>query len=228
MRFSKTLNILLILKQLHMKTTVTHFLILMLVMFYLVSCKNEQKDTIETVFFTQDSLYKITFDKPLELDTFYSWDKGGCYGCDDSRKYCFSKSKFPVEMQSGLFFNNFADSTYRLIIEHIDHFKCKSTYNFELSPRIRKNRLTDLKNRYAEADTLFIENIKLNNTETRIEAYKIKTSKSALVCNYTVSAWSVIDSNFIQITADCRSKNCDGFISRFEKTIKSIKIERYK
>ncbi len=211
-----------------MKATVTYFLILMLVMFYLVSCKNEQKNTIETVFFTQDSLYKITFAKPLELDTFYSWDKGGCYGCDDKNKNCFSKSKFPIEKISGMVSNDYADSTYRLIIEHIDHFKCKSTYNFELSPRIRKNHLTDLKNRYAEADTLFIENIKLNNTETRIEAYKTKDHESDSNWRYFVHAISEIDSNLIVFTADCKSKNCDGFINRFEKTIKSIKIERFK
>lgn len=211
-----------------MKATVTYFLIIMLVMFYLDSCKNEQKNTIETVFFTQDSLYKITFDKPLELDTFYSWYKGGCYGCDDENKYCFSKSKFPIEKISGMVFNDYADSTYRLIIEHIDHFKCKSTYNFELSPRIRKNHLTDLKNRYAEADTLFIENIKLNNTETRIDAYKIKETESDSNWRYYVHAISEIDSNIIDFTADCKSKNCDGFIERFEKTMKSIKIERYK
>lgn len=211
-----------------MKAIVSHFLISILVITCLFGCKNEQEDTIETVFFTQDSLYKITFDKPLELDTFYAWRKEGCYGCDNIRKYCFSKPKFPLEMQSGLLFNNFVDSTYRLTIQHIDHFKCKSNYDFKLSPRIRKNRLTDLKNRYAEADTLFIENIKLNNTETRIEAYKIKKSKSMPDWSYNIKAWSVIDSNFIQITADCRFQNCDGFIDRFEKTIKSIKIERYK
>jgi hypothetical protein len=211
-----------------MKATVTNYFISIFVIFCLHSCKNEQKDTIQTVFFTQDSLYKITFDKPLELDTFYSWDKGGCYGCDDLKKYCFSKSKFPVEKISGMVFNDYADSTYRLIIHHIDHFKCKSTYNFELSPRIRKNHLTDLKNRYAEADTLFIENIKLNNIETRMEAYKTKDHKSDSDWRYSVHAISEIDSNLISFTADCRSKNCDGFIDRFEKTIKSIKIERYK
>ncbi|MFA9214566.1 MAG: hypothetical protein ACEQSR_12075 [Candidatus Methylacidiphilales bacterium] len=196
--------------------------------YLLIGCKNEQKDTIETVFFTQDSLYKITFDKPLELDTFYAWRKEGCYGCDDSRKYCFSKSKFPVEMQSGLLFNNFADSIYRLITEHIDHFKCKSTYNFELSLRIRKNLLTNLKAASFDADTLFIDNVRSNLNVTNIYGYKTKTYESDSNWRYAVHAITEIDSNLISFAADCRSKNCDGFIDRFEKTIKSIKIERYK
>jgi hypothetical protein len=204
------------------------FLISILAITYLFGCKNEQKDTVETVFFTQDSLYKITFDKPLELDTFYAWDKGGCYDCDDLKKYCFSKSKFPIEKISGMVFNDYADSTYRLIIEHIDHFKCKSTYNFELSPRIRKNLLINLKRLNFDADTLFIENIKSDNNETRIEAYKTKDHESDSNWRYFVHAISEIDSNLIVFTADCKSKNCDGFINRFEKTMKSIKIDRFK
>ena len=165
-----------------MKSKTILFLISILVITFLFSCKNEKKDTVETVFFTQDSVYKITFDKPLELDTFYSWDKGGCYDCDDENKNCFSKSKFPIEKISGMVFNDYADSTYRLIIEHIDHFKCKSTYNFELSPRIRKNLLVNLKRLNFDADTLFIENIKSNNNETRIEAYNLSSiNRSKLI-----------------------------------------------
>jgi hypothetical protein len=76
-----------------MKAIVKYFLILMFVMFYLVSCKNEQKNTIETVFFTQDSLYKITFDKPLELDTFYAWEDMDDNAGSDGFKYRFSKKK---------------------------------------------------------------------------------------------------------------------------------------
>lgn len=55
-----------------MKNTTTLFLISMIPISFLFSCKNEKNYTVETVFFTQDSIYKITFDKPLELDTFYS------------------------------------------------------------------------------------------------------------------------------------------------------------
>lgn len=211
-----------------MKNIETLFLISMLVISFLFSCKNEKKDTVQTVFFTQDSLYKITFDKPLELDTFYSWRKAGCYGCDDYQRNCFSKKTFPLEMQSGMLFNDYADSTYRLIIEHIDHFKCKSYYDFELSPRIRKNLLDNLKRFNFDVDTLFIENIKSNNFNNRIKAYKTKENESDSNWRYFVQALTVIDSNVIAFTADCKSKNCDGFIKRFEKTMKSIKIEKYK
>jgi hypothetical protein len=204
------------------------FLIFFCIVLQQYGCKNKVENSIKTSIYLQDSIYKITFDKPLELDTFYSWRDEGCHGCDDYNKICFSKSVFPIEMKSGMLFKNFADSSYRFIIEHNYHFKCKSSYSFELSKRIRKNRLIYLKQTFAEADTLFMKNIKLNNYDIRVEAYKARKIKSFSEWNYFITANSVIDSNFISFTADCQSKNCDGFIERFEKVINSLEIERVK
>lgn len=212
-----------------MKSKTILFLMSILAITFLFSCKNEKKDTVETVFFTQDSLYKITFEKPLELDTFYSWRKEGCYGCDDYQRICFSKSTFPVEMQSGMLFDNYADSTYRIIIQHIDHYyKCESSKDLKLSPIIRKEFISQLKATNESADTLFLKEINISNFHTRVNAFKTKRTKSDVEWRYFIDATSIIDSNLFSFTADCRSKNCDGFINRFEKTIKSIKIERYK
>lgn len=214
-----------------MKAIVSYFLILMFVIFYLGSCKNEQKDTIETVFFTQDSIYKITFDKPLELDTFYAWEDIDDNAGSDEFKYRFSKKSFPAQRETGFIWHSFADSTYRFTISHNNNFNHKSTRDYNNDSVIiqLKNRIVDKTKTYRELiDSLNVKKISVNNQIYAIYNCKIKESYKNGYWTYYCVAYTVVDSNFIAFTADCRSQNCDGFIERFEKTIKSIKIERYK
>lgn len=214
-----------------MKAIGSYFLISMFVIFYLGSCKNEQKDTVETVFFTQDSLYKITFDKPLELDTFYAWEDIDDNAGSDEFKYRFSKKNFPAQRETGFIWHSFADSTYRFTISHNNNFNHKSTLDYNNDSVIiqLKNRIVDKTKTYRELiDSLSVKKISINNQFYAIYNCKINENYKNGYWTYYCVAYTVVDSNFIAFTADCRSKNCDGFIDRFEKTIKSIKIERYK
>ena len=231
MYFFKTLNILLISKQPQMKATLTHFFISMLVIFNLVSCKNEQNDTIETVFFTQDSLYKITFDKPIELDTFYAWKDIDDNAGSDEFKYRFSKKNFPAQRETGFIWDSFADSTYRFTVSHNNNFNHKSFRDYN-----NDSNIVQLRNRIvykAFEDRIMIDSLNVKKITVNKQTYaiynckKLENYKNGYWTYYCV-AFTVVDINFIAFTADCRSLNCDGFIDRFEKTIKSIKIERYK
>jgi hypothetical protein len=231
MHFSEILNILLILKQSQMKAIVSYFLISMFVMCYLVSCKNEQKDTIETVFFTQDSLYKITFDKPLEFDTFYAWEDIDDNSASHEYKYRFSKKSYPSQQETGFLWTSFADSTYRFTIMHNRNFYWKTLRDFNNDSSIvqLKNRL-EYRTLIGEItiDSLEVKKIVINNQAYAISKYKQNENYKNGYWTYYLFAYTVVDSNFISFTADCRSQNCNGFIDRFEKTIKSIKIERFK
>src|SRR6478609_521126 len=98
-----------------------HWLIsISLILFF--ACTNHSKEVVEYTFYTQDSLYKITFDKPLELDTFYSWMDEDDNACSDEHKYRFSKKNFPIEMETGFFQLTYADSTYRLTLKHVEKY----------------------------------------------------------------------------------------------------------
>ncbi len=214
-----------------MKNTTTLFLISMIPISFLFSCKNEKNYTVETVFFTQDSIYKITFDKPLELDTFYCWKDEDDNSGSDEFKYRFSKKNFPAQRETGFIWDSFADSTYRFTISHNNNFNHKSTLDYNNDSVIiqLKNRIVDKTKTCRELiDSLNVKKISINNQIYAIYNCKIKENYKNGYWTYYCVAYTVIDTNFIAFTADCRSKNCDGFIERFEKTIKSIKIERYK
>src|SRR6187431_1170965 len=101
-------------------------LFLAFILLSLLSCNETRNNTAETTFFTQDSLYKITFTKPIELDTFYSWMDYDDNACSDEHKYRFSKKDFPAQRETGFFWTSFADSTYRLTFKHVEKFACKS------------------------------------------------------------------------------------------------------
>lgn len=207
------------------------FLISILAITCLFGCENEKKDTVETVFFTQDSLYKITFDKPLELDTFYSWEDMDDNSASHEYKYRFSEKSYPSQQETGFLWTSFADSTYRFTIMHNRNFYWKTLRDFNNDSSILqlKNRL-EYRTLIGEItiDSLEVKKIVINNQAYAISKYKQNENYKNGYWTYYLVAYTVVDSNFISFTADCRSKNCDGFFDRFEKTIKSIKIERFK
>jgi len=213
-----------------MKNKTLLFLISILVITFLFSCKNEKKDTIETVFFTQDSLYKITLDKPLKLDTFYCWKDEDDNSGSDEFKYRFSKKNFPAQRESGFIWDSFADSTYRFTVSHNNDFYHKSFLDFNNDSNIVQLRNRIVYKSFEDRimiDSLNVKKIIVNNqTYATYNCKKFENYKNGYWTYYFV-AYTVVDRNFIAFTADCRSKNCDGFINRFEKTMKSIKIERY-
>jgi len=57
------------------------------------ACTNELENSNKIYFYTQDSLYKISFDKPIELDTFYSWLDYDDNACSDEHKYRIFRHK---------------------------------------------------------------------------------------------------------------------------------------
>ena len=197
----------------------------------LIGCKEQLDKSTETILFTQDSLYKITFEKPLELDTFYSWKDEDDNVCSDEHKYRFYKKHFPVQKETGFFWTSFADSTYRLTIKHVEKYDCKLGMDHEnwstrseYMQRILKRAKSDLE----QIDTLFSDSTEINGNNYILCAYKLNEHyKNEYKTNY-IKAITNIDSNLIVFTADCRARDCNDFIDRMNKSIRTIRIKRTK
>jgi len=192
------------------------------------ACTNELENSNKIYFYTQDSLYKISFDKPIELDTFYSWlDDDNA--CSDEHKYRFSKKNFPPQKETGFFWTSYADSTYRITVKHVEKFNCKLNMDYEkiVTPEEYKQRLL----KKAEYDhkpikITYIKEIKIDNKQFLLSAYRVDEKyKNGYWTDY-IKASTIVDSNMIVFTADCRANNCKEFIGRMEKTLKTIKIEK--
>lgn len=203
------------------------------------SCKNRENIYTTTTFYTQDSLYKITFDKPLALDTFYSWKDEDDNGCSDEHKYRFSKKHFPHQREIGFFNRSFVDSTYRITLKHNEGYRCrpakenekyietKNYLNFVYS----KFKATDPK---SNIDTLFQKHKIIKGRNFTLYAYRLKEDYQ-ITNNYAngyfteyLIAITIIDGNYLEFTADCRTKNNGDFIQRMEKSFETINIESIK
>ncbi|HEX8546195.1 MAG TPA: hypothetical protein VF691_04490, partial [Cytophagaceae bacterium] len=202
-----------------------------------LGCKSAVENSVETSFFTQDSLYKITFDRPIELDTFYTWKDIDDNACSDERKYRFSKKAFPHQKETGFFWNSFVDSTYRITLKHVEGFQCKSQMDHEriLEPRTYlSNIYLKFKNDNPKTniDTLYSKSFKINELSTVVVAYRIKEDyyithdfSNGYWTNY-LKLLTEVDNNLFVLTADCRTKDCAGFIERMEKSFRTIRIEK--
>lgn len=214
-----------------------NFLILVFITSIFQSCDNQLENSVSTTFYTQDSLYEITFDKPLELDTFYTWKDEDDNACSDERKYRFSKIGFPVQRETGFVWTSFADSTYRITLKHVEGFNCQSHFDYgkkidakEYLIQIVKKSKVD--NPRVNIDTFFSKNTNINGQEFMLFSYKIKEDYH-LTSDYTngyltnyLKAITVKDGNSLVFTADCRTKNCNGFIKRMEESFNSIVIKK--
>ena len=201
-----------------------------IVLSVLISCTSPVEHSVKTVFYTQDSLYKITFDKPLELDTFYSWKDSDDNVCSDEHKYRFSKKSFPVQKETGFFWTSHADSTYRITLKHVESYACKSDLSADslvVSPdAYKRNLLIRAKNDNIPTQVLFSKKTDIHNHIYVLCAYRSTEPYKNGYDTYYLKAYIPVDSNVMVITADCRTYNCDGFINRMEKSFQTIEIER--
>jgi predicted DNA-binding protein with PD1-like motif len=213
--------------------------LLIVTIIFLISCRGNIDKTITTTFYSQDSTYKITFEKPIELDTLNDWIDTDDNACSFEHKYRFSKKTFPHQLESGFFWTSYVDSTYRITLKHIEGFRCKS----DIDNDIMNDTINYLKHLYNDAkilypkiniDTLNLKKIRVNNRNFILYSYRIKEDFH-VTKNFTNGYWTnylvaltEIDGNLLDFTADCRSNNCDGFIQKMEKSLETIMIENTK
>lgn len=195
----------------------------------LMSCENQLDHAVQTTFFTQDSLYEITFTKPIKLDTFYSWMDYDDNACSDEHKYRFSKKNFPAQKETGFFWTSFADSTYRLTFRHIEKYDCTTetgNVNWITSKEYLLGLVKGAHMQKERLDTIFSEDATINGRDFVVAAYtRDENYKNGYVTHY-IDAFTTIDGNLIRITADCRTSDSKGFIDRMNNVIRTIQIKK--
>lgn len=200
---------------------------------FILGC-NDNSNTIketETVFYTQDSLYKVSFIKPEELDTIYSWFSSNCTSSISEHRYRYSKKKFPITKESGWFQSPIADSTYRLTLSHIEGYISKTEIDFvgvNKPEWFLVNQMARSKEAGWNIDTFFSKRTMINNRDFMVFAYKINKDYPNKYWTHCLTAMTVVDSNILKFECECRAKDCEKFIGRMEKAINTIKVEKYK
>lgn len=195
---------------------------------FFVGCTNEFAKYKETTFYTQDSLYKITMNLPIELDTFYTWVRKDDNECSDEKMYRFTSRKFPFQKETQLFESLFCDSAYRLTIKHINKYSCKLGMDYEkwVTPIEYHKRL---ETRYNESNDSFkIASVNKREIEGHLfllSSYKVKDKYNKEFWSLHEKAVVLVDSNMFVFETECKKLNCEGFIEKMEVIINSIKIE---
>ena len=178
--------------------------IYLLFLFFLIltSCKKQLENSVKTTLYTEDSIYKITFFKPVELDTSYNWYSAGDNPGNDLDMYRYSKRNFPVSKEGG-FFNRFnPDSVYRLTISHIFKFKCKTDRISENPSEYLIAKSEVAKSDGVPIDTLLAKRTRINGNVYNIAAYKGEIYRNGYLTHH-IRAATVIDGNEIDFNAEC-------------------------
>jgi hypothetical protein len=196
------------------------------------SCNKVPEGYIAKSLYTQDSLYKINFYLPIEMDTSYSWTDFDDNQCANERKYRFSKSSFPHYKETGFYSNSitYLDSVYNFTIIHNDEFRCKEEVGYG-SILDSKKYAENLK-RHSKLDNYPIKILEvkeevIHDRDFLLASYQINEKGSKYWTHYLT--WiTLIDTNRIVFDYRCRSSNPNEFIERMKKSVQSVEIEKIK
>ncbi len=194
---------------------------------FLTSCKKQVDNCIKTTFYSQDSLYKITFDKPIELDTLYRWLDADCTPCGEDYKYRYSKKNYPLLKESGWIKGPEPDSIYQITFRHVNKFQCKTEniLNSQELVNVMKNKW---KYERATIDTIFIKDKEINGFNYNIIGYILNENYDNKYLTHVFKIWTIMDGYRLDFTAECKSNKCKDFIERMEKSFQTIEIEKLK
>jgi hypothetical protein len=184
-------------------------LILSIIIFiFCFGCKHRNDDSKVAIFYTQDSIYKISIDLPFELDTLYTWLEISDNNCGHMRKYRFQNKRYPRIQDSSYYYRLNSDSLFRLTFSHNDRFYCKYDFRDDrfINP-IEFARRLNYRN-YSGRDTLVIDTVfktQINDRNFIIAQYKLneKKNKDRDWLHY-VKGISVVDSNLFVFEFECR------------------------
>lgn len=207
--------------------TFVRILLIICLVVAISSCeKNKNTNLKSETFFTEDSLFRIELDVPLELDSFYTWIDYNDTSCGHRRKYRFSDSRYPIFKESGFFYLSYPDSTYRLTFSHIDKYDCQDTvWEIDL------NRLIAGWECRSKIDSIEFNVISSERTEINGLTFSILTFITDAVPKgkyQSTLLWGFTKINGIdlKVECECASKDCDSFIGKMNETLKSIRITK--
>ena len=204
------------------------------------SCDHPKKPYIEELTWPKrtvkldNDLGILTIRLPEEFDTFYTFRYESDNICGDYKKYRFQNSKFPVLKESGGYISHTVDSLKIFTIEQ-NIYACSEGITMDSLKLkiITKNHIEHLKaNDRSRSPILKMSRIDTFNGKPFFiiahengELYHIKDSvknlKSAKLMTYTrVNKYHILNLNF-----DCAASNCDSFIPKMYKALKTVQIK---
>jgi hypothetical protein len=214
------------------------FFLLLIIIF--TSCDHPKKPYIEELTWPKrtvkldNNLGVLTIRLPEEFDTFYKWnDISDCHCCG-AKKYRFSAASFPLNMESGQYNDKKVDSVYYFTIIHSEGKNCLNIG--ELDTFIMNQRVSYFEEKKQELkigveSIWIIKEVKIiNNSKFIILANNfivedILKDSSKNSDQATVIADTYFNNDVISLRFYCAAHNCDSFISKMYKSLKTVEIK---
>lgn len=118
-------------------------------------------------------------------------------------------------------------SCYQLTFSHIDNYECQGAMGGDIwiGASSRKERAARHQLDYSE---YFEKDEDINGIPFSMVAYKMGLGKDSKYPIVFISAITLIDNIPIRVTGECLGSDCEDFISRMEKVIRTVKITKLK
>ncbi|MGZ5243142.1 MAG: hypothetical protein ACXWEY_04765 [Bacteroidia bacterium] len=218
-----------------MRTLIFLFLIIVF-----ASCDHPKKPYIEELTWPKrtvkldNDLGVLTIRLPEEFDTFYKFNHISDYTCGDLRKYKFQNSKFPFLIDSFSLRIKDIDSNYSFTMEHtiisndcylgitIDTARLRGIKEAIIT---KTNKLNPSKNpiiEFGQIDTFAgREFLVLGYKNADIQYIDVDESKLKTA---NLTAYTRIKDFILYIDFTCATHNCDSFIPKMYKALKTVEI----
>lgn len=203
-------------------------LITVILVITLLSCGADRQKLRTETFALQDSLYSISLQVPVEMDSFYTWVDHDDTDCGDLKKYRFSNSQFQVIKEDGFIKKETPDSSYSLTFLHINRYNCKDLmYEEDLDTLVMKYEEAAERGNTTVFQVFKKESKDVNGTKFKTLEYRTDLFKYTEKYPSTyITSFVYLDSIELTIIYECSSKNCDSFITDMEKSLETIKIKK--
>ncbi|MGV9012880.1 MAG: hypothetical protein ACOH13_09835 [Flavobacteriales bacterium] len=167
-----------------------------------------------------NNLGQLSISLPIELDTSYSWTGYTDYRCGARQLIRFVDTDYSMLQETGFLSADVPDSLYQMTISQPKHKDCadfsdvldKSYIDNYTAARLKENITV----KFAIAEIQSINN--------RYFAVFAEQSRMKDKDNATLQATTIIDGSTISVTFSCHRRDCEAFLKRMEKSLKTLKI----
>jgi len=213
---------------------ILYFLILINVF---TSCDHPKKPYIEELTWPKrtvkldNGVGTLTIRLPQEFDTFYKFEDYSDHSCGDLMKYRFQKSSFPKSMERGML-RYLADSLYYFTIDHNLKPDCDPPPSYVFNPSHLENYIEKLK----ADDSLDKLKIQISKIDSFLgNKYSILAYENGIIFNLKeevtnlntsrLTAATYIKNQLLFFEFECAASNCDSFIPKMYKALKTVEIK---
>lgn len=193
------------------------------------SCKTSPSGLVMHEIELSNQLGKMSILLPSEFDTLYTWVNFSDCDCCDIKMYRFASSNYSLLKETGMFHARIPDSLFQFTIFHKAKRNCEDHWKITQSSVDSLASLMEAK--YEEAFVgrdsitwLNKEMLIIDNQTFVLLAYKSKSAYPFRMPGIPVmlEATTVIDGEVLNFVCECSRSNCEGFVEKMTKSLKSI------